>query len=235
MSTENAKPATPVQHFVHQPVQPLTLPKPYYEERGITIYHGDCKEMLPMLQVSFIVTDPPYGINLDTTGNKYATQGVKYRKVANDAKPFDPSFLIGEWKAILWGGNCFASKLPDYPGWLSWVKINQNNTKIRQAETEFAWTNFVRRSQAFRFTWIGAGKEEKEVNGCKMFHPCQKPVALMAWCIDMVQDETVVDPFMGSGSTLVAAKRNGRKAIGIELEEKYCEVAARRLSQGVLF
>lgn len=209
--------------------------QPYYSENGIVIYHGDCREVLPTLpKVDLVLTDPPYGIHLDTTQSKYAIRGDAYRPVFGDDVSFDPSPLLNYPNVILWGGNCFASRLPDHAGWLSWVKINQNDTAIRQAETEFAWTNCIARPKAFRFTWIGAGKEEREVNGVGMYHPCQKPVALMKWCIEQVDCDLILDPFMGSGTTLRAAKDLGRKAIGIEIEERYCEIAANRLRQEVL-
>lgn len=209
--------------------------QPYYEENGITIYHGDCREILPCLpKVDLVLTDPPYGIDLDTSQSKYAVRGNGYTKVQGDTVNFEPAFLLDYPNVILWGGNCFASRLPDRAGWLSWVKINQNDTSIRQSETEFAWTNCIDRPKAFRFTWIGAGKEEREVNGVQMYHPCQKPVALMKWCIEQVDCNLILDPFMGSGTTLRAAKDLGRKAIGIEIEERYCEIAVNRLRQEVL-
>lgn len=216
----------------------MSLPVPYYDQDGITIYNADCRQVLPFLErFDLLLTDPPYGIGLDTRNRKYATNGTEYRNVHGDDVAFDPAVLLDErWmRAVIWGGNCFASRLPDHPGWLSWVKIDQNNTAIRQAETEFAWTNFVARSQAFRYTWIGAGKEEKEFNGRPMLHPCQKPVALMKWCIGLVPyAKSVLDPFMGSGTTLVAAKLLGLRAVGIEISEEYCRKAVQRLRQQVL-
>ena len=207
--------------------------KPYYEHAGITIYHGDCLEILPGLEpVDLVLTDPPYGIGLDASYKKFKNS-ISYSDITNDAIPFDASHIPkAAAKAIIWGGNCFASTLKDYPGWLAWIKTARNGAKIRQAEMELAWTNFIKRSQCLRWTWIGAYRE-----GCehKMQHPTQKPLPLMKWCIDLSGNiASVIDPYMGSGTVLVAAKELHKKAIGIEIEEKYCEIAARRLAQEML-
>jgi len=208
-------------------------PLPYYEHAGITIYHGDCRDILPHLgPVDLVLTDPPYGIALDTSYKKYKNS-ISYEVVTNDANLFDAGFLhqYGR-KSIIWGGNCFANTLPNHPGWIAWIKIGRNGGKIRQAEMELAWTNFISRSQCFRWTWIGAYREGNEH---QMSHPTQKPLPLMKWCISLADNpQTILDPFMGSGTTLVAAKQLGRKAIGIEIEEKYCEIAVKRLAQEVL-
>ena len=207
--------------------------KPYYESGGITIYHGDCREILPSLErADFLLSDPPYGIALDTSNTKYKG-GIERGEVAGDAGPFDPSHLLNFRQVILWGGNCFASRLPDWRGWLCWLKTARNGADIRQADMELAWTNFIRRPQTFRHLWIGAYKASE--SGQRAQHPTQKPVELMQWCITLADgDGLIVDPYLGSGTTLVAAKNLGRRAIGIEIEERYCEIAAERLSQEVL-
>jgi len=147
--------------------------------------------------------------------------------------PFDPSFLPIHLPTCLWGANFYASRLPDQGGWLCWDKRTIDGLKVRSSECEFAWTNFVRSPKVFRFMWSGAFRDG-EGRG-EHLHPTQKPVELMAWILRMIPDApVVVDPFMGSGATLVAAKLEGRKAIGIEIEERYCEIAAKRLAQGVL-
>ena len=203
---------------------------------GCTIYHADCRDVLPLLEpgsVDLVLTDPPYGIGYDTTGAKYKN-GKSYASVTGDSEPFDPQGLLGIAKTIMWGGNCFASRLPDNPGWLAWIKSHRNGANIRQAECEFAWTDFIRRSQCFRTCWIGAYKDIEASE--PIVHPTQKPIALMKWCIGLADDpQTILDPFLGSGTTLRACKDLGRRGIGIEIEERYCEIAARRLEQGVLF
>lgn len=124
---------------------------------------------------------------------------------------------------ILWGGNYYA--LPPSRGFLAWVKDNAVQT---MADLEFAWTNLDRPAKAFRSAVNPDGKR---------FHPTEKPLGLMKWCIGQAPSECalILDPFMGSGTTLRAAKDLGRKAIGIEIEERYCEIAVKRLGQEVLF
>jgi DNA modification methylase len=206
---------------------------PYYDDGGCTIYHGDCREVLPALSFDAIVTDPPYGIAYDPSDQKFeALTGLP--AVTGDDTPFDPSFLLAyNVPTVIWGGNCFASRLPDHPGWLAWDKAIRNGLKLRIAECEFAWTNCVTRSRIFRHLWSGAYRASEQD---AFLHPTQKPVALMRWVIQLVTmpGQLVVDPFMGSGPTLRAAKDLGRRAIGIEIEEHYCEIAAKRLAQEVL-
>ena len=211
--------------------------KPYATIGNIVIYHGDSREIAPGLVYDCVVSDPPYGIAY----NREETPQEKHRfdprrqvaAVHGDDAPFDPSPWIDR-PAILWGANCYAHALPPNPGWLAWDKVTCNGLALRIAEVEFAWTNCVRRSQCFRYLWSGAYRKEERGD---FLHPTQKPVALMAWCISLVRPvpKVILDPFMGSGSTLEAAARDGFTAIGIEIEERYCEIAARRLEQGNLF
>jgi len=213
--------------------------QPYYEEPGIIIYHGDCRDILSHLpKVDLVLTDPPYGINYNREVEPQSKHVFSHRSqlsvVAFDDEPFDPvPFLsIGRGR-IFWGANCYASRLPDSPKWLSWDKVTRNALKLRIAEIELAWTDCVGRSQCFRYLWSGSYRagEHREY-----YHPTQKPVLLMRWCMELpgVPIGTILDPFMGSGTTLVAAKQLGRKAIGIEIEKKYCDIAIDRLKQEVL-
>lgn len=214
--------------------------RPYYEENGITIYHGDCREILPSLsKVDLVLTDPPYGINYKpqrSQGNCKKWQSQRpFGSVVNDGLPFDPALLLGYSRLILWGGNHYASRLPDSGGWLVWDKkrgASQSRGFI-SSDAELAWTNIGGTVRLFPFMWNGLCRDA-EIG--EHYHPTQKPRALMKWCIQIAGDDmdTIVDPFMGSGTTLRAAKDLGRKAIGIEIEEKYCEVAANRLRQEVL-
>ena len=202
--------------------------KPYYEHGGITIYHGDCREILPDIEsVDLVLTDPPYGIG--EHGGACRTRGRPgYAKHANmgwdnvrpDANVFN-MMLAAAPIAIIWGGNYFADLLPPTMGWLYWRKLMGGDF----SDGELAWTS---RNKALReFT--------KRPKGTNKQHPCEKPLELMVWCICLAGDvQTIIDPFAGSGTTLVAAKELGRRAIGIELEEKYCEIAAKRLAQEVL-
>ena len=207
--------------------------KPYYEHAGITIYHGDCRDVLPALSVGAIVADPPYGISLDTSSRNHWL--ADHAPVAGDDEPFDPASLLAlGCPTILWGSNHYASRLPDARGWLAWDKATRNGLDLKQAEIEFAWTNCTTRPRAFRHMWSGAYRDSER--GTR-YHPTQKPVVLMTWCLGFVAEsaQPIVDPYCGSGPVLIAAKNLGRRAIGIEIEERYCEIAARRLSQEVLF
>lgn len=206
---------------------------PYYDHAGITIYHGDCREVLPSIDGEFasILTDPPYGIALDTSSRCWWLPDQ--RPIEGDGGPFDPAHLLHTGvPAVLWGANHYASRLPDSRGWLCWDKATKNGLDLRQAEVEFAWSNCVARPRAFRHMWSGAFRDSER--GTRL-HPAQKPVALMAWCLSLMPPSGVVlDPYMGAGPTLRAAKDAGLEAIGIEIDERYCEIAARRLSQEVL-
>ena len=203
---------------------------------GCTIIHGDCREVMPGLgPIDLVLTDPPYGINHPTD---YATRKRSslaacrdYPPVHGDDSPFDPSELL-VWPCILWGANHYASRLPDSGGWLVWDKERPDD--LDQSTCELAWSNVVKGVRRIRHLWNGCMRRGRE----PLYHPTQKPEEVMAWCLNLrwtADLQNVVDPFMGSGTTLVACKRNGRRAIGIEIEEKYCEIAAKRLEQGVLF
>jgi site-specific DNA-methyltransferase (adenine-specific) len=210
---------------------------PYYEHGGIVIYHGDCREIMPSLGLfDAVVTDPPYGIAHPTDyarrGRAPAAPCRDYAPVHGDDAPFDPRWLLGIGGAhILWGANHYASRLPDSGGWLVWDKERPDD--LDQATCELAWTDCVKGVRRLRYLWNGMIRKGDE----DLVHPTQKPTALMAWCLTLRwtnEYATILDPFMGSGTTLRAAKDLGRKAIGIEIEERYCEIAAKRLEQEVL-
>ena len=199
--------------------------KPYYQDEYVTLYCGDCREIVPTLgKFDLLLTDPPYGIGDKMKGG---TWGLKQQYAdfrTWDIAPETETLNYMSSKArnsIIWGGNYFS--LTPSRCWLSWSKINVVQT---MASMELAWTNFDKPAKEWR------GKVGTHDTG----HPTQKPVALMTWCITRAGDDiqTILDPFAGSGTTGVAAKLLNRKCMLIEREEKYCEIAARRLSQGVL-
>lgn len=210
--------------------------KPYYQDEAVTIYHGDCRDILPELpKVDLVLTDPPYGIGEAAGKNKSRVQLAQpkdYGDLDWDNQPaaqdlIDKIRLYGKW-AIIFGGNFYT--LPASSCWLVWDKDNSGDF----ADAELAWTNLPKAVRIFKWRWNGMLQEnmkEKEYR----YHPTQKPVSLMRWCLQLVPDaQLILDPFMGSGTTLRAAKDLGRKAIGIEIEEKYCEIAAKRMSQTVM-
>ncbi len=185
-----------------------------------TLYLGDCREILPTLgKVDAVVTDPPYGIGDKMQGGTWgaAQKYVDFRRW--DVAP-DVGWLLDvcdAGEAIVWGGNYFA--LPASRCWLVWDKQNAVPT---MADVEMAWTNLDRPTKRMSLP----------VGVHSFGHPTEKPLALMAWCIRMTEG-TVLDPFMGSGTTGVAAVNLGRKFIGIEIEPKYFEIACRRIADAV--
>ncbi len=210
--------------------------KPYFQEDGITIYHGDCSDFTLELPVfDLMLTDPPYGIGENEL--KIASRGklarpTDYGVVSWDEKPVDAA-LLQRWigratNSIVWGGNYFW--VTPRRGWLVWDKQNGSNDF---ADCELAWTNLKMSTRLFQHMWNGMLRaSENDIPRC---HPTQKPIALMKWCLSFAPNaKTVIDPFMGSGSVLVAAKHGGLTAVGIDQEERYCEIAAKRLSQKVL-
>lgn len=208
---------------------------------GVELYCGDCREILPTLgNVDACITDPPYGIDLDTakSGNRHRQQ---FAKIIDDDKHFDPSPLMEYPDVILWGCNHFCDRIPPHQGqWYFWDKVTQNALKVRIAEGEYAWHKKGTKPRAFRHLWSGAYRASEA--GERAVHPTQKPVVLMQWCMDaakLPEGATVLDPYMGSGSTIIAAIRTGRKAIGIENDPEHfktaCERIKRELAQGDLF
>ena len=202
--------------------------RPYYDHGGITIYHGDCREVLPTLDVAeyALVTDPPYGIEADKRG---AHSSIRDNELwpdqgwDNERQPVAVKTALSLCAtAAVWGGNFYADVLPVSSGWLAWIKP-EAESGFTLADMELCWTNQAMAARVKRYA-------RRDGNA----HPTQKPLAIMKWTMQFVGSGIVLDPFMGSGTTLVAAKHLGRRAIGIELDERYAEIAAQRLSQEVM-
>jgi len=181
-------------------------------------------------EFDFILSDPPYGISYDSSHKKYKN-GIDRGEALWDTEPFNPQHLLAfNVPILLWGGNCFASKLPDSPGWLCWVKTANNGAKIRQADMELAWTNFIKRPVVFRHVWIGAYRESE--SGIKNVHPTKKPQAVIQWCLSLNKKATyTVDPYFGSGTLGVVCERVGMRWAGIEISEEYCKIAKSRIEK----
>ena len=206
--------------------------KPYYEADGITIYHGDWREVDEWRAADVVVSDPPYGIAYQYSNFRRRGNDREVQTVIGDGAPFDPSPFLGQ-PCVLWGANYYAPALP--PGkWLVWNKRDYREAAPMSADAEMAWHNLGTGPPVAVFNWFWIGYFRKGETGKPKYHPSQKPVSLMEWCIHACPAGTVADPFMGSGSTLVAARNLGREAIGVEVEERYCEIAVKRLAQGVL-
>lgn len=226
------------------------MPTPFYTDGAVTIYHGDCRTILPELDLSpaLVLTDPPYGI-AERTARRTAGRGGgnlasgswpsrDFAPVAGDREPFEPGHLLAYPRLVLFGANYYAEHLPRSASWLVWDKIDGLTSKRAvgfndNADCEIAWTNLGGPARIIRHRWAGL-LTASEIGEARV-HPTQKPVALMeaiiAWRTE--PGDLVLDPYMGSGSTLRAAKNLGRRAIGIELDGSYCEVAAQRLGQEV--
>ena len=170
-----------------------------------TLYHGNCLEIIPTLpKVDAVVTDPPYGIGMH--GGRIGL--ADYEVLSEwDNKPADVSAVLAlNVPTIIWGGNYFP--VPPSRCWLVWDKETQGVTTF--ADCELAWTNLDRAVRMVRHLWSGPYMRQKE----QRFHPTQKPVRVMQWCMEFV-DGGILDPFMGSGTTGVACMNLGRKFIGI--------------------
>ena len=204
---------------------------------GVTLYLGDCREILPTLgKVDAVVTDPPYGIG--ENHRKVRSRGRSSARIKRvtvtdygdfewDSEPpstelIDTIRQISD-KQIIFGGNYF--HLPPTNCWLVWDKLNTGDF----ADCELAWTNLDKAVRLIQFRWNGCIRKERDI---AREHPTQKPVGVLKWCIEHLPSESIsiLDPFAGSGTTGVAAVKLGREFIGIEIEPKYFDIACRRIS-----
>lgn len=188
------------------------------------LYLGDCREILPTLgKVDAVVTDPPYGIGhvKGSSGRAVAGTSLPARRnierIVGDDAPFDPSQLLGFPQVISWGADHYASKLP-HGRWLAWDKISGASLVDSFSDVEFAWHSQPGAARIISYLWKGVLQDGEK--GAPRYHPTQKPIAVMEWCIRQLAGpvETILDPFMGSGTTGVAAVKLGRRFIGIEIE-----------------
>lgn len=223
--------------------------KPYYDDgKGIILYNADWRlcEFPVDGSFSLLCVDPPYGIgeskkNFMSRGKPFGSRATNSRAKQlaygkdygysewDDATPTPSDILWMRSLAkhqIIFGGNYF--NLPPSKCWLVWDKVNGASDF---ADCELAWTNFDKAVRMFRYMWNGMLREGDDVR----VHPTQKPRALISWCLAQAPKDitSVIDPYAGSGTTLVVAKAVGLSAVGCEIEERYCESAAIRLSQSV--
>lgn len=224
----------------------MSLPKPYYEDEAVTIYHADCREILPLLaSVDAVVTDPPYGVFLGEVDNGQAraknqqpyTQFSDTPEYLRDVVIPSLSQAISLAKrAVLTPGNRNAFLYPapsDIGVWYNPAGTGRGKWGFILAHLVFYYGVDPRAGTRATASscWAHAGDD-----GLAGDHPCPKPLDFTCWLVDKASmpGETVLDPFMGSGTTLRAAKDLGRRAIGIEIEERYCDIAAKRMAQMVL-
>lgn len=214
----------------------------FYDSGGITIYNARCEQVLPFLDpVDLVLTDPPYGIgeNVDKQQRRQGHGLANQRDYGHydwDAEKPEPWLVQQAIRkgdhAIVWGGNHLGLGEAT-PCWLVWDK---DNGQTDFADCELAWTNLPKAVRRIRWKWQGMLQENMGDKKEPRWHPTQKPLAVIKWAISQAPDtvQTVLDPFMGVGTTLVAAKLMGKRAIGIEVSTEYCERAVERLRQGVL-
>lgn len=216
----------------------------YYADDSCAIACSDCRDVLPSLpKADLVLTDPPYGISYDARGGGGTAKSRSLARrtqfavptVKGDHEPFDPRFLLPLGRRqMIWGGHVFYHLLPSGGRFLIWKKRESAaDSNMDFADAELCWDS--QKGLARILTHRHNGFMRKLGDMEIPVHPTQKPLNVMMWCLSFANDaQTVLDPFMGSGTTLRAAKDLGRKAIGIEIEEKYCEIAANRLRQEAL-
>jgi DNA modification methylase len=194
--------------------------KPYFTRGNITLYHGDYREVIPSLpKAALVLADPPYGLGKKLNGGSWGN-------ISEWDYAIDPQVVISmDSEIIMWGGNFYP--LPPCRGWLAWFKPDAPPS---MGHFELAWRSIDTNTRAIKCSIA-------ETNAERVGHPTQKPLRVMQWSIEQAKVQTglILDPFAGSGTTLVAARSMMRPAIGIEIEERYCEIAAVRLSTTSLF
>jgi DNA modification methylase len=205
--------------------------KPYFTDGTVTIYHGDCREILPTLEFDCVLSDPPYGMS-------YQSGWKESSRIANDNNTEcrdyvvsnlngRPALLFGRWSVprptgtrelLIWDKG-------DWPG---------------MGDLSLPWGPSTEEIYVLGCGFVGKRsgqilRDPKRPSGPNALHPNEKPIGLMEMLVRSCPPGVIVDPFMGSGSTLVAARNLGRRAIGVEIDERHCETAARRMSQQTLF
>jgi site-specific DNA-methyltransferase (adenine-specific) len=210
---------------------------------GVELWCGDCREILPSLpKHDACVCDPPYGNKHSgdssrfSGGNTRRGRGSTHGPIEGDGRPFDPSLLFSHAdEYVIWGANYFPQHLQ--PGsFLVWSKRRPFAYGTFLGDGEVAW--FSKGTGVYLFEHIFAGSAAAVEYSADAYaesaHPFQKPIAVMEWCIKKIPDAvSIIDPFMGSGTTGVAAVKLGRKFTGIEIEQTYFDIACRRISEAL--
>lgn len=217
--------------------------KPYYEHAGITLYHGDCREVLPSLDADALVTDPPYGVMLGDVNNGQAREKNQqpYSMFADTPEylqmvciPAVKAALSVTQRAAVFCGNRNLWLYPPADELGCWYVPASTS----RGKWGFNCANPILYYGQSPRAGVGDGPSSfsMQATSIGLPHPCAKPLPVMKWLVNKAsrEGETVLDPFCGIGTTLLAAKDLGRRAIGIEIEERYCEICARRLAQEVL-
>jgi DNA modification methylase len=200
---------------------------------GVTLYLGDCREVVPaVLPVDAVVTDPPYGIGHSGDSGRFSKGGSSHGPIFGDDEPFNPSTVWVGNHQIFFGANNFPQHL-SAGTFLVWAKRRPNAYGTFLSDGEVAWLSKGRGVYLFEHTFAGSSAAIEHCGDAyeKSAHPFQKPVAVMEWCLGFLPDaRTILDPYMGSGTTGVAAVRTGRRFVGIEIEPRYFDVACKRIA-----
>ena len=212
----------------------LEMDKPYYQDDWVTIYHGDCREILPELpKVDLVLTDPPYGIGLDY--NEYEDSPENLVELIKTVLPM----LRGMGKRVLLTSGVLNQWLYPQPDWvLAWIIPTTNSGSSKWGFS--CWQPILAYGDDPYLT-NGLGRRMDTITGMSKRlidydHPCPKPLDIWKKIIlraSVSKEDIILDPFLGVGTTVVASKELNRKCIGIEIEEHYCEIAANRCRQGV--
>lgn len=206
-----------------------------------TLYLGDNKLLQDVSGVGYsratsaIVTDPPYGIDYVQMPSRrkmpngtYKVTGNALGAVIGDTQPFNPAPWLDYAEVLMWGANHYAHMLPPAMGrWLVWDKRGDIIPQRNQADCELAWVKKYGAARVYRHIWDGMVKDSER--GESRVHPTQKPVAVMAWCLQFITSQLIIDPFMGSGSTGVAAVTERRQFVGVEIDPVYFDAACKRI------
>jgi site-specific DNA-methyltransferase (adenine-specific) len=206
--------------------------KPFYEDDHVTIFHGDSMQIIDGLEWDHVLTDPPYGIAYE--GGPTNLGATEYAPIHGD-DTFDAAqfaLTIPAQKRVVFGAHEFPHLLGPGGQWFCWDKrLTEAADKMVGTPYELAWSDTPGKNQMLRV--LHGGVVNANRNGPRM-HPTEKPISMLMSIIETIPEGVILDPFMGSGTTLRAAKNLGRKAIGVEIEERYCYAAAERMGQEVL-
>lgn len=226
------------------PADPITQPGDLWilgEHRLLCGDSTDAESVAYLMdgeKANMVFTDPPYGMNLDTDYSKIKgsdkspnAKGYKWNPVIGDDSPFDPRPLIDYFDDVKeqfwWGVDYYFQRVPDGGGLLVWQKRDKADAEMIGNDFEICWSRSRHKKATFWHRWVGFDSVER---GDVRHHPTQKPIALVEWVVNQwtAEGDIITDPFLGSGTTLIAAERLGRKCYGIEIDPIYCDVIIKR-------
>jgi len=197
---------------------------------GDATIKADVSKLMNGTKADMVFTDPPYGAK---SVQRSGVLKKKYIPIQNDDMPFNPFHLLKlAPKIILFGGNYFATQLPLSSGWCVWDKKAEHAKRHDQGDCELIWTNLKRPPRIYRNAWVGWFKEG-ESNKTPRLHPAQKPIKLLSYILKDTSNnpDIILDPYGGSGSTLIACEQTGRKCCMMEIDPRYCQVIVNRWEQ----